>query len=201
MRKKAAILAVMLVLAGACLSVAALAEEQKGLCEKLIRLHVVANSDDAYDQAVKLKVRDAVLMRANELLQEADDPEAVLTENLQVLADTAQGELRKRNDTADIRVSYQYERFPTRQYDTFSLPAGVYKTLRVTIGRGEGHNWWCVVYPSLCLAASADALEEAAETADFSAGQVRLISGADAPYRFRFKSLEILDRLKAALFS
>lgn len=179
----------------------ALAQEQRNLSEKLIRLHVVANSDSAHDQAIKLKVRDAVLKTANELLSASDDAEQTLQDNLQKIADAACGELHRQNCFLPVSVSYQNERFPTREYETFSLPAGVYKTLRVNIGRAEGHNWWCVVYPSLCLSASMDELEKAAAASDFSDGEIRLITEADAQYRFRFKTIEILQSVKERLFA
>lgn len=198
--RKTVILVTMLLITAVCLSALALSAEQKALSEKLIRLHVVANSDSDYDQSVKLKVRDAVLQKANALLADSENPDRTLVENLQVLADTAQAELCKLNYRADIHASYQKERFPTRRYDTFSLPAGAYKTLRITIGSGRGHNWWCVVYPSLCLTASMGDLEQAATAANFSQGEISLITEERPQYVFRFKTLEILENLKRKLF-
>ena len=77
--------------------------------------------------------------------------------------------------------------------------AGIYESLRVTIGEGEGHNWWCVVFPSICLTASMDELELAAQTAGFSDGEIRLITGADEGFVLKFRALELLQRLKALL--
>ena len=154
------------------LSCAYLQTQQRQLAEKLIRLHVVANSDSPSDQAVKLRVRDAVLNAAEEMLRDLgrDEP---------------------------VSVTLQNERFPTRDYETFSLPAGVYRTLRVTIGAGEGHNWWCVVFPTLCTAASFDEFESAAASGGFTDGELRLITGADEGYVLKFKTLEWLEKLKA----
>ena len=80
---------------------------------------------------------------------------------------------------------------------TVYLPAGVYRTLRVTIGAGEGHNWWCVVFPTLCTAASLDEFESAAASGGFTDGELRLITGADEGYVLKFKTLEWLEKLKA----
>ena len=159
-------------------SVTLVQAEQQRLSAKLIRLHVVANSDSAHDQAVKLEVRDAVSAAAKALLDGAEDPRAALAGRLDAIADAAAARLR--------------------EYDTFSLPAGVYESLRVTIGAGKGHNWWCVVFPSLCLTSSMDELELAAQTAGFSIGEIRLITGEE-DFRLKFRVLELLQRLKCAM--
>lgn len=88
------------------------------------------------------------------------------------------------------------ELFPTREYETFSLPAGTYTALRVTIGEGEGHNWWCVVFPSICMSASMDEFEEAAETAGLTEGEIKLITEESDGYVLKFKSIELLEKLK-----
>ena len=166
-------------------SVTLVQAEQQRLSAKLIRLHVVANSDSAHDQAVKLEVRDAVSAAAKALLDGAEDPRAALAGRLDAVADA-------------VTVRLGKERFPTREYDTFSLPAGVYESLRVTIGAGKGHNWWCVVFPSLCLTSSMDELELAAQTAGFSIGEIRLITGEE-DFRLKFRVLELLQQLKCAM--
>ena len=140
-------------------SVTLVQAEQQRLSAKLIRLHVVANSDSAHDQAVKLEVRDAVSAAAKALLDGAEDPRAALAGRLDAVADAAAARLRELGEDLPVTVRLGKERFPTREYDTFSLPAGVYESLRVTIGAGKGHNWWCVVFPSLCLTSSMDELE------------------------------------------
>ena len=198
--RKTVTLGLLLLCTTVSLSALALSAEQKNLSDKLIRLHVVANSDSDYDQSVKLKVRDAVLQKANALLADSENPDRTLAENLQVLADTAQAELCKLNYRADIHASFEMERFPTRKYDTFSLPAGTYKTLRITIGSGRGHNWWCVVYPSLCLTASMDDFEKAAQAANFTDGEISLIREETPTYVLRFKTVEILEKIKKTLF-
>lgn len=179
-------------------SVTLVQAEQQRLSAKLIRLHVVANSDSAHDQAVKLEVRDAVSAAAKALLDGAEDPRAALAGRLDAVADAAAARLRELGEDLPVAVRLGKERFPTREYDTFSLPAGVYESLRVTIGAGKGHNWWCVVFPSLCLTSSMDELELAAQTAGFSIGEIRLITGEE-DFRLKFRVLELLQQLKCAM--
>lgn len=184
------------------LSAAALLQrDQQRLAEKLIRLHVVARSDSAHDQAVKLAVRDAVLAETERLTAGTAAPRAELAAGLDEIAHAAEQTLTALGEDAQVQVRLGKERFSTRVYDTFSLPAGVYESLRVTIGEGNGHNWWCVVFPSLCMTASMDELELAAEAAGFSDQELRLITGEGGGYVVRFKLLELLQQLKAALFS
>ena len=101
-------------------------------------------------------------------------------------------------DTA--RVSFRRELFPTRDYDTFSLPSGVYQSLRVTIGKGEGHNWWCVIFPSLCVPATADGFADAAAAGGFTDAEISLMTRANGAYVVKFRSLELLQALKKYLF-
>ena len=90
----------------------------------------------------------------------------------------------------------QKEVFPTREYETFSLPAGTYTSLRVTIGEGSGHNWWCVVFPSICMSASMEEFEEAALTAGMTDGEIKLITEESDGYVLKFKSMELLQKVK-----
>lgn len=192
---KRAIIIVAMTAAALCVTAAALQQEQNLLSEKLIRLHVVAASDDPEDQRLKLMVRDAVLEAAMPLLEDAENPEAVLTSHLDLFRMTAIETLRQNGSDDAVSVSFGKERFPTRIYDTFSLPAGVYKSLRITIGEGNGHNWWCVVFPSICMSAACD-LEAAATAAGFSDSEVSLITEDSRGYIFKFKLLELLDALQ-----
>ena len=176
-----------LLLTAVILSGAALLTEQRAMAEKLIRLHVVANSDSDADQAVKLQVRDAVLEAAEGM------DEAELRENLPRLREAARDCLRQNGVSHPVTVSLRWEDFPTRHYGTFSLPAGRYEALRVTIGAGEGHNWWCVVFPSICFRAAAE-LEEAAVSAGFTDEEIRLITEDGGTYQLKFKLLELLAR-------
>ena len=94
--------------------------------------------------------------------------------------------------------------FTTREYErdgnTFSMPAGRYQALRITLGSGEGHNWWCVAYPPLCLGAASETIEDAAQAGQFTSGQAKLVTGDSGPYVLKFKGMELLGRLEG-LFS
>lgn len=129
------------------------------LAEKVVRLHVIANSDSDADQALKLQVRDRVLERAEALLRQCEsrqDAEKLLESRLFELRRIALEEIRDNGFDYDAVVRLTEMDFPTREYDSFTLPAGKYLALRVVIGEGAGRNWWCVVFPPLCAAASAD---------------------------------------------
>ena len=192
---------VLLIVSALTVSVcAALQVQQQRMSEKIIRLHVVANSDSGADQAVKLHVRDAVLAVARQALQDADDPQQAIAQALPALEAAANAALAAQGSRETARVSFRRELFPTRDYDTFSLPSGVYRSLRVTIGAGDGHNWWCVIFPSLCVPATADGFVQAAEAGGFTRAEIGLMTQADEGYVLKFRSLELLQALKKALF-
>ena len=173
-----------------------LGRQQQALADKMVRLHVVANSDTDEDQVLKLKVRDAVLEETQLILNGAADPRRALAEHLDCIETAANRCLRQEGSSDRAVVTMAKELFPTREYETFSLPAGTYTALRVTIGEGEGHNWWCVVFPSICMSASMDEFEEAAETAGLTEGEIKLITEESDGYVLKFKSIELLEKLK-----
>lgn len=169
------------------------------LAARLVRLHVIAVSDDDAEQAVKLQVRDAVLAYLEPQLQGVTDVDAaqqLIAGDLDGIARAAQAAAGER----PVRVALGPEHYPTRDYGTFALPAGVYTSLRVTLGAGAGHNWWCVIFPSLCVPATADGFAEAAAAGGFSTGEIRLLTQADPAYTVKFRSLELLQALKSRLF-
>lgn len=174
---------------------------QDQLSERVVRLHVLANSDGEEDQALKLKVRDRVLARATELLTQAGDrgeAETLLRSALPELEELAARELRASGCDYPVRAELTDTEFPTREYDGFTLPAGEYLALRVVIGQGAGRNWWCVVFPPLCTAASAD-VPTAALAAGLTEDQVRLITEEDRGYVLKFKAVEWWEELRARL--
>ena len=175
---------------------AVLQAQSQRMAEKIIRLHVVANSDSNVDQAVKLCVRDAVLREAQRALSSAADAKQAILTDLPALEAAANAELQRQGS----RVSFRRELFPTRDYDTFSLPSGVYQSLRVTIGKGEGHNWWCVIFPSLCVPATTDGFADAAAAGGFTDAEISLMTRANGAYVVKFRSLELLQALKKYLF-
>ena len=192
---------VLLIVSALTVSVcAALQVQQQRMSEKIIRLHVVANSDSGADQAIKLHVRDAVLAAARQALQGAGDPQQAIAQALPQLEAAANAALAAQGSRDTASVSFRRELFPTREYDTFSLPSGVYRSLRVTIGAGGGHNWWCVIFPSLCVPATADGFVQAAEAGGFTRAEIGLMTQADEGYVLKFRSLELLQALKKVLF-
>lgn len=199
-RKRVAALVLLIVSALTVSVCAALQAQQQRMSEKIIRLHVVANSDSAADQSIKLHVRDAVLAAARQALQGTDDPQQAIAQALPQLEAAANAALAAQGSRDTASVSFRRELFPTREYDTFSLPSGVYRSLRVTIGAGGGHNWWCVIFPSLCVPATADGFVQAAEAGGFTRAEIGLMTQADEGYVLKFRSLELLQALKKALF-
>lgn len=197
-KSKKVILALALTLAATAIAATALLREQQALSEKLIRLHVVANSNSEADQAIKLQVRDAVLAVTEPLMEEAEDPYAALSGALPAIESAAADCLAALGVADSVTVTLGPEAYPTRVYESFSLPAGQYTSLRVTIGAGEGHNWWCVVFPSICFAATSSDLKSAAATAGFSDGEVQLITEPDT-YQLKFKAMEWVEQLRAWL--
>jgi stage II sporulation protein R len=171
---------------------------QENLSEKLVRLHVVANSDGERDQELKLKVRDKILEAAAPLLQgtqSADEAAAVLNSCLPFLEEQARLELAALGHDMPVRAELAREDFPTRYYEDFGLPAGNYQALRVTIGEGEGQNWWCVVFPPLCGSGNA---AEAARAAGLTDGEARLIAEGNG-VKIKFKSIEIWQKIRNML--
>lgn len=157
------------------------------LSSQVLRLHVVGESDSVQDQAVKLAVRDAVLARADPLLEGVEDKaqaRAVLEANLAALAQAGA-------ETAGVAVTAAIEDevwFPTKHYTGFSLPAGRYTALQITVGEGRGRNWWCVVFPPLCMGAVSEPCGDAMEA--LSPDQMALLTGENESYVVKFKLLE-----------
>ena len=181
---------------------AALLGDKQTLKEELIRLHVVANSDSEDDQTIKLRVRDAVTEYLQTAMTDIADPveaKAYLQENLPKIQTLANQVLEKAGVEPDAAVSLAKEAFDTRFYDTFQLPAGVYESLRIVIGEGEGRNWWCVVFPSLCLPATSSGFETVAAGAGFDEALIGALEGKPE-YEIRFFLLDKLGELENKLF-
>lgn len=170
-------------------------EQGNSLSREVVRLHVLAASDSAEDQANKLRVRDAVLdcVAAELTAQTPDEAVARLRTLLPELAVCAQDELKALDCTDVVTVRLCREAYPTRSYGTFALPAGEYVSLQVRIGEAKGQNWWCVVYPNLCTAVQTD---WAAEAARLDPGSVRMIKVEPERVVFRFRLLELLQKIK-----
>lgn len=168
---------------------------EDAIYDNTIRLHVLARSDSAADQEQKLHVRDAVLTYLDTNLPKSDSYEGALAavtdqlEGIRACAQTVVG------DACTVQVELGQEKYPVRQYDNFTLPAGEYTSLRVLIGEGEGQNWWCVLFPRLCTSHSTgEEMYEDFIAAGFSPEQYRLIKNeSGVKYKIRFRLLEILS--------
>ncbi len=195
--KKLLKLTAFFVLFALLLQVVPLIRDRQMLDGQLVRLHVVGASDSAEDQTVKLRVRDAVL----ECVDSLGDPEtveeakALLRENLPAIEQAAN---RALNGLETATVTLCREVFPVREYESFTLPSGVYESLRVRIGEAEGRNWWCVVFPSLCLPAAGESLEAVAAGAGFSESLTDAITDSECSVSFFF--LDLLGKAESFLF-
>lgn len=176
--------------------------DREKLNAELIRLHVVANSDSDADQTIKLRVRDAVvesLRSAMGDVTDIDQARAYIRENLPKIQQTANETLKALGCDETAVATLKEEVFDTRYYDTFTLPAGVYEALRITIGEGQGQNWWCVVFPTLCVPATSDGFEDVAAGAGFPDTLTAALEGEEG-YEVRFFLLDALGRLEGYFF-
>ncbi len=126
---------------------------------EVLRLHILANSDSATDQHLKLQIRDRLLEESESWFEESGDKcsaETVLQGKLKNIAALAEREIISNGYDYPVKVSLCRSDFPTRQYEDFTLPAGEYDSIRIIIGAGKGQNWWCVLFPSLCIPGASD---------------------------------------------
>lgn len=179
-----------------------LEREQTALADRMIRLHVIANSDSAEDQALKLAVRDRVLERAEGLYPAGADlatARIALENSLTELAAAGRREVEVQGYDYPVTAAITQCWFPTKEYDGFSLPAGEYTALRVVIGEGEGKNWWCVAFPPLCLGAASETVDDAVSAGLFTPDQGALMTREGQEYVLKFKALELWDDLKHSI--
>ena len=176
--------------------------DRETLRSDLIRLHVVGESNSEEDQSVKLQVRDAILSYLESAMGQMPDMETAkkyLQNNLENLEEISNKALEAAGSTAKAVVTLAQEAFPSRHYDTFSLPAGVYESLRITIGEGEGKNWWCVVFPRLCIGATTAQMQDTAVGSGFSEDLSDTLAGKPET-KVRFFVLDCLGWLENLLY-
>ncbi len=173
---------------------------EEEIYESVLRLHVVANSDSEADQALKLCVRDKVIALANTVCKDAkniDEAASAVSEHMQDVYNAAKDELERLGYDYEVEIRLCREMYPRKNYAALCFPSGEYLSLQVLIGKSEGQNWWCVLFPPLCLDAASD--YETNEDAFISVGlnpeQYKIITEADKPqYKARLKILEILNQ-------
>ena len=175
---------------------------EEAVYDSVIRLHVLADSDSEEDQGLKLLVRDAVLAYAEEILSGAKTREeaiAVLRESLGELERVATEALRENGSDDPVSIEFGTESYPTRYYAACAFPAGEYLSLRVLIGEARGENFWCVLFPSLCVTAamgSTEAIGSSLADLGLTGDQYRIITDTeDTTYRLRFKLLEVFGEI------
>lgn len=160
----------------------------------VVRLHVEAASDSAKDQNLKILVRDAVLSAYGEEMmgvKDVKEASALLQGKLPEMEETVRACLREAGEEGEVKLSFGEEYYETRRYGDITLPAGRYTSLRITLGKGEGQNWWCVLYPALCTEAALGKTVPKEEV--FSEAEYRLVKGGE--YALKFRTLEILESL------
>lgn len=179
-----------------------LVQDKMCLKENLIRLHVVANSDSKEDQQIKLQVRDAIIEQLTPVLEsfsDMDQAKAYIQDCIPTLEAHADRVLTMLGVDDKTKITLQEEKFDVRHYETFSLPSGIYESLRVEIGNGEGKNWWCVVFPTLCVPAASDSFHDTAVASGFHEQLVDTISNEEG-YTIRFFFLDVLGKLENLFF-
>lgn len=170
--------------------------------EECLRLHVLADSDSEADQAVKLRVRDAILEETKDIFvscSSADEAVIKATEKKEEIRQTAERVLRENGFNYGAEVFIEEEYFGTRQYENVSLPAGNYTALRVILGEGEGHNWWCVMFPPLCLPAVTQRNDDSVYDV-FGENGGALVTGKSG-YKVKFRIVEIVENIIESLKS
>ena len=165
--------------------------------DQVVRLHVIANSDSEEDQSLKLLVRDAILERTNLLLAgtaSKDEARSIIEGNMQELQQIAKSVIAKNGYSYPVSIEFGEEEYPTKTYESCAFPAGEYLSLRINIGAAEGKNWWCVLFPPLCLSAATE--KETFTSVGITDTQYQIITETDKPkYKIRFKFLESLSEI------
>lgn len=177
------------------INVNAFSKQCDSIREKMLRMHVIANSDSVEDQELKLKVRDAVLEEGKELFDgsvTSEDAEKILVPHIEELEKVALETIKSEGFDYKVKITVGEEYFKTRTYDnSVTLPAGYYTAVKVVIGEGQGQNWWCVMFPPMCLpAANAEC-----ELSDVLNDDETDIVTNSEKYKFKFKIVEILEDL------
>lgn len=168
----------------------------KSIRNEIMRLHVIANSDSEADQALKLKVRDTILQKGKEIFSYSNNISSAkmqIENGTEKLIAEAEKIISSEGFDYDVNVVVGSSYFPTRQYDDITLPAGYYQSVKVIIGEGQGKNWWCVLFPPMCLPAAA---KDSVRLQDvLSSDEMELVK-SKPKYEVRFWIIEKFQELK-----
>lgn len=196
MKKSVLILLSTLLLLIALLSILPVHSESL-IYDEVLRLHVIANSDSDADQELKLLVRDAILEETQKILKNVksrEEAEKIISENSALLESIALETVRKNQFDYPVTLELGREKYPTKNYESCAFPSGEYLSLRIKIGEASGQNWWCVLFPPLCLSAATD--KDAFTSVGITDSQYQIITETDNPkYKIRFKLLESFEQL------
>lgn len=176
-------------------SVSGFQQQCDNLRNDVLRLHILANSDSEEDQAVKLMVRDALLDCGESIFSgetNVNNAEEILSQEKEKLIETANAVIRENGFDYKAQITFDEEYFTTRTYENYTLPAGNYRALKVILGKGEGHNWWCVMFPPLCLPAATENTDVDIYLTD---GNSKIIQ-SNPKYEIRFKIIELIEEIK-----
>ena len=163
---------------------------------KVLRLHVLANSDSAEDQDLKLKVRDKVLEYSGDIFSLAntkDEAEKITSEKIDEIRNVALDEIHNLGYDYDVKVELTNMYFNTRHYENVTLPAGQYDALRIIIGSGKGKNWWCVMFPSMCIPAATEEQKDLSKV--LNEKEIELVENEEK-YEVKFKCIEAFEFMK-----
>ena len=172
-------------------SFSSVVRDSENISQKVFRFHILANSDEEYDQNLKLMVRDELLCYSNSLFNSCSNvDEAILIakENVSNFNHITKEVILENGYDYSVKTYVTKEYFNTRVYDNYTLPAGLYDSLKVVIGSGEGHNWWCVMFPTVCLSSSAD------DFGDYLNEDEKAL--IDDKYIIKFKAIEMYESIK-----
>lgn len=168
------------------------------LKDNLLRLHIVANSNNENDQALKLKVRDKLLEVGDEAFKDTENlilAKETANEMLPVFKAAASEVIKQEGYNYSVNVTLGKAFFDTRVYDSFTLPAGEYDALKVVIGEGEGKNWWCVIFPSVCIPSASNK-----ELGSVISNNTEKIANNAPKYKIKFKVIEWFETIKNGLY-
>ena len=177
------------------LNINAFSQQCESIREKMLRMHVIANSDSEEDQQLKLKVRDAVLLAGEKVFDgsiTATEAKEKITPYIDYLENTALETIKNEGFDYNVKITVEKEYFNTRTYEnSVTLPAGYYTAVKVIIGEGKGQNWWCVMFPPMCLPTAVAECELSDVLTD---DETEIVTETDK-YKFRFKIVEILEEI------
>lgn len=177
------------------LNINAFSQQCENIREKMLRMHVIANSDSVEDQQLKLKVRDAVLSAGKEVFDgsvTSSEAKEKITPHIDYLEKVAIETIKNEGFDYNVKITVENEYFNTRTYDnSVTLPAGYYNAIKVIIGEGKGQNWWCVMFPPMCLPT---ATAECEISDVLTENETEIVTGTEK-YKLRFKIVEIFEEI------